>query len=383
MNRSKADHRPQTTDHNSRSPRPCLHRRLRSGISGRVFALGCSWIFSASLYASEQTPKSSIALNPSNAIPKIQFETNVFDFGKITAYGSITGVFKFKNVGDGILKLDRPQVSCDCTEAKVKPDQVASGNSGEVFYTIKLDRPLHGQRTIRVPSNDPKMPIAQLTIKLDYTPVYDLNPKSLRLTIPAGQDEAQGHFTVTRTDGKALDIGRLSVSQPWLVAGFDPSSKPEEGVAQINVTLRRPPNPAPVVTATVQLWTTNQPAAAVQTLVVLGEIQAELSATPSQLYWVIPDFGSNIASYPAESLVRKVELKSVLGRDVELKNPSTTIKGMRIQLVTTQPKKEFDLVLKFDELPQTFTKGTVTVETSLASVPKIEVPLIISVASAR
>src|SRR6478735_3210668 len=80
--------------------------------------------------------------------PRIQFETNIFNFGKITAVESGSGRFKFKNVGDAVLKVEPPQASCECTEPRVKPDIVAPNETGEVRFTIKLDRPLNGQRMI-------------------------------------------------------------------------------------------------------------------------------------------------------------------------------------------------------------------------------------------
>ena len=112
-----------------------------------------------------------------------------------------------------------------------------------------------------------------------------------------------------------------------------------------------------------------------------SEILGELAAAPSRLDWVIPDFGTNKTAYPAEALTRKVELTSVLGHAVELKNATSDIKGLSVQIVARTAGKKFDLVLTFDELPLVFSKGKVTVETSLASLPKVEVPLTISVPS--
>jgi len=126
------------------------------------------------------------------------------------------------------------------------------------------------------------------------------------------------------------------------------------------------------------MWNRHQTARPVQTIAVTGESLGELAAVPRQLYWVIPDFGKDKTGYPVGVLTKKIELTSVLGHDVELKNAASTIKGMSVQIVPKQAGKTFDLVLKFDELPQAFAKGKVTVETSLASLPKIEVPLTIS-----
>src|SRR5205807_2548522 len=129
----------------------------------------------------------------------------------------------------------------------------------------------------------------------------------------------------------------------------------------------------------IQMWDSNEPAHPVRSIDVAGEIQGELAADPPRFYWVIPDFGKNKSDYPAQSLTRKIELKSVLGHEVELKNAASNIKGLSVQVVPKEPRKTFDLVLTFDELPQAFTNGKVTVETSLASLPRLEVPVTIAV----
>jgi hypothetical protein len=112
---------------------------------------------------------------------------------------------------------------------------------------------------------------------------------------------------------------------------------------------------------------------------VTGEVLGELAANPRSLYWVIPDFGKDKAAYPEEALTRKIELKSVLGHEVELKNVSSTVKGLSTKVVPKVPGKAFDLILKFEQLPTAFSNGKVTIETSLASLPRIEVPMTVAV----
>lgn len=310
--------------------------------------------------------------------PKIEFETKFYDFGKITASGKLSGVFKFKNTGDGVLKLEPPQPSCDCTEAKVKPDILAPGETGEILYTIKLERALNGQRHIIVRSNDPQTPMVQLTMQLDFTPLYAVEPSTLWMVVPAGKSEAQRSFTVTRIDGKPLKIDRITSSQDWITAAFDPSVKPDDSSGKINVTVRRPSGAPEMINASIQLWSGSQPDP-VQTMPVMGDILAEIAASPSRLYWVIPDFGKSKADYPAESLTRTIQLKSILGHQVALTNATSNIEGMSVKIVPKVAGQTFDLVLNFDQLPHVFTNGTVSVETSLASLPKLEVPVTVSV----
>jgi hypothetical protein len=310
--------------------------------------------------------------------PSIRFETNLFDFGKITAVETLLGTFKFKNVGNAILKVDPPRASCECTEPKVIPDTLAPGESGEVRFTIKLDRPLNGQRLIMVHSNDPKTPSVPLTLQMDYTPLYEFSPKALTLVLPAGKDVLESHVAVIRKDGRPLGVDRITASQEWISAAFDFSAKADDSSAQINVTVHRPSSPPAPINATIQLWNGQSPHA-LQSLPVTGEILAELAANPRSLYWVIPDFGKDKSAYPEEALTRKIELKSVLGHEVELKNVTSTVKGLSSKVVPKVPGKTFDLVLKFEELPTEFSNGKVVIETSLASLPKIELPVTVAV----
>lgn len=316
--------------------------------------------------------------------PKIQFQTNFYNLGKITAVESASGVFKFKNIGDGVLKVSQPEPTCGCTEAKVKPEVLAPGESGELTFTLKLEQGMDGvQKHIRVHSNDRQNPDVLLTMQVNYTPLYYIYPMVLRVVLPAGKEEAQGYYTVTRTDGKPLGIERLTATPEWVSAAFDAACKPQESSARITVTVHRPARPPALIAASVQLWGTNQTARPAKTLFVAGDIQRELIANPSQLYWVLPDYGTNKADYPAQSLVREVELSSVLGNPVELKSATTSIKGLSLKVLTKETGKRYGLVLSFDELPQAFINGKVTVETSLASLPKLEVPVTVSVPNPR
>ena len=179
-----------------------------TAINRAIAFAGLAGVFcmAAPLRAAESAATNAIV----KGTPIIQFETNFFDFGKLIAAGAISGSFKFKNAGDGVLKVDPPIPSCGCTDAKVKPATLKPGESGEITYTITLDHAMQAvQKHIKVHSNDPKTPFVQLTMQMDFTPLYELNPKMLRITLAAGKDEATGSFLVTRNDGKPLDIERL------------------------------------------------------------------------------------------------------------------------------------------------------------------------------
>lgn len=353
------------------------------GLSGLIGFLGISPLLQAS--GLEGPPANSTAMETAGkGTPKIQFETNFYDFGKVTGVESVSGVFKFKNAGDSILKVSQPKPSCGCTDAKVKPEALAPGETGELSYTIKLTQGMHGTvKRMQVHSNDPQTPDVVVSMHVDYTPLYELSPMILRLTFPAGKDEVKSYCTVTRTDSKPLGIERLTVSPAWVSAAWEPDFNAEGTSARLTVTVHRPARPPELIAANVRMWATNQAAHPVSTLFIAGEFQRELVAHPPRLYWVLPDYGPVKANYPAESLTREVELQSVLGKPVELKNAATDIKGLSVKIVPKDAGKTFDLALTFDQLPQTFINGKVSVETSLAALPRLEVPVTVAVANPK
>src|SRR5438876_12432751 len=97
---------------------PTMKKILSFAVSGLAGLIG-AFVFTPTLNAAgpEAPPaKSATVAEPGAGTPIIQFETNFFDFGK-TSGETLSGLFKFKNVGEGILKVDPPEPSCDCTDS--------------------------------------------------------------------------------------------------------------------------------------------------------------------------------------------------------------------------------------------------------------------------
>ena len=100
--------------------------------------------------------------------PRIQFDQTIYDFGKTSVVTSVSGIFKFQNTGDGVLKLEPPKPSCGCTVAEVKPDTLPPGATGELPFSLNLGYYRGNlEKHITVKSNDPKTPEVSLGIKVD------------------------------------------------------------------------------------------------------------------------------------------------------------------------------------------------------------------------
>src|SRR5450756_2487138 len=215
--------------------------------------------------------------------PKIQFDQTVYDFGKTSQVATVSGVFKFKNIGDGILKLEPPKPSCGCTVAELKPDTLQPGETGELPFTLHLGQvKAQFDKRIAVKSNDPQTPEVSLTIKVDYTPLYDLSPMTLAPKLEFGVNEAAEFTTIARTDGKPLRLGRLVASKPWITATVEPSAKADEATARIRVAIQRD-GPPRRFNEFIQVYAAEQTNSPVSSIYVYGQIMGEISLSPEAL----------------------------------------------------------------------------------------------------
>jgi hypothetical protein len=77
--------------------------------------------------------------------------------------------------------------------------------------------------------------------------------------------------------------------------------------------------------------------------------------------------------------MRRVTIRSADGKAIELKNPQSTVKGVRVELVPKEAGKIYELVAQLDEVPGSTVSGNVSFETSVAAQSRIELPVIVNV----
>jgi len=314
-----------------------------------------------------------------NLIPKIHFDETVYDFGATSQVTTVSGIFHFKNIGDGILKVDPPKPSCGCTAAQVIPDTLAPGAAGIIPFTLNLgfNRGML-MKHITVHSNDPLTPEVSLTIKVDYTPLYNLDPLAISPNLAFGMSETNASTTLTRTDGKPLQIVRLEPSQPWIKATVEPGGGPDATNARIHVVIQRD-GPPHRFNEYVRIFTASQSNSPASSIYLYGEVLGEVSLTPEALYWSVTDTGAAGAERPQTQVTQRVSIRSASGQPIQLKNPQSTIKGLKVALLPIEAGQAYDLVASLNDVPASTVSGNVSFETSVASQPRIEVPVIVNV----
>jgi len=311
--------------------------------------------------------------------PRIQFDRTVYDFGKTSQVETVTGTFKFKNTGDGVLKLETPKPSCGCTVASLKPDTLKPGESGELTFTLDLGRAkVQFEKQIAVASNDPKTPEVVLIIKADYTPLYNMVPLALSPDLAFGVNETEQFATLTRTDGKPLRILKLDTSKPWIKASVEPGVKTDGSIARIRIAIQRDGLPRPL-NEYVHVYTLDETKIPVATLNIYGQVRGEVSVAPESLYWNVTDAAQTAAERPSATFMRRVTIRSASGEAIVLKNPRSSIPGIQVELVPEESGKAYVLIAKLDQTPGQTVSGNLSFETSVASQSRIEVPVIVNV----
>lgn len=311
--------------------------------------------------------------------PKIQFDQTIYDFGKTSVVETIVGTFKFKNVGDGVLKLEPPKPSCGCTIVSLKPDTLQPGGSGELAFTFNLGRArANMEKHILVKSNDPQTPEVTLIIKVDYTPLYDTNPMALMVNLAFGMNKTEQFTAVTRTDGKPLRILRLEASKPWITAQVEPGAKADGSSARIRIAIQRD-GPPRRFNEYVHLYAADQTNGPASSIYLYGLFMGEVSVSPEALYWSVTGAAQTPTDRPEAMAMRRLTVRSATGQALVLKNPQSTIPGIHVELVPKESGKVYELVAKLDAPPNQTVSGKVSFETSVAAQPKIEVPVIVNV----
>ena len=314
--------------------------------------------------------------------PKIQFDKTVYDFGKTSQVEKVTGTFTFKNVGDGVLKLNKPTTSCGCTVAGVKPEVLQPGEKGELTFTMNTGTAKATlQKNITVTSNDPQTPSVQLTVKAEYTPLYDVTPNIMvRMDIRKGET-TNTTVQIKRTDGKKLDIKKVEGSKPWITAKLLTAEKTENAddqTARISIEAK-PDGPLGNYSESLRVFTDNPTNPAV-TIFVSGRLLGDIALNPAMLYWNVTDPAA-LKKQGAEALNtrRLIASSTVPGKSFELRNATSSIKEISVELVSKDNGKSYEIVAKLADAPQQTVHGTITVESNLPSQPKIEVPITIAV----
>jgi beta-lactamase regulating signal transducer with metallopeptidase domain len=192
----------------------------------------------------EPTRTVEAAPEPNQTGPRIAFDSETHDFGQVPPRSKNTCQFKFKNVGNAVLKVGKIRTTCGCTVASLtrnSPEKkdYQPGETGTITITYKASRqPGKVSKKIHVPSNDITRPKVSLTIKASI--VLHVNPEPDELDLLLNRENARcPNITLVSIDRKPFAIKSITAPGNWLTADFDSSVEATRFVLQPKVDMEK------------------------------------------------------------------------------------------------------------------------------------------------
>src|ERR1019366_4684129 len=312
-------------------------------------------------------PPTTVESTTNAAGPKIQFETPIYDFGKVRSGEPIKHTFVFTNTGDGLLILNAVQPQCGCTAAGEWTKQVEPGNTGSIpiqVNTYGYNGTVIKQVTVTCNVKTQATVFLQLKGTL-YKPI-DFSPPMAVINIAPDSDSGSVLVTITNNTEDPLMLSSPESNNRLFSAQLTTN---EPGKAyQLKVSIA-PPMPAGSVQAQINLRTgwTNP---------VVLTIPAIASVQPSVM--VIPSYVTLPAGPLVAGLTNSVAIENRSTNALELSEPLVNVPGVEARIKEVRPGFSFAAMLEF---PQGFEvppgrQVELSVKSSNPRFPVVKVPVL-------
>ncbi len=145
--------------------------------------------------------------------PKIVFEEQVYDFGRIYIGEKMQHGFKFRNYGSGVLLINNVSSSCGCTAALVSKNKLFKDEEGAVEIKFNTGNYVGKvTKSVIVNSNDPEIPGYKLTVTGEIIEEVIIIPKQINFGIIRKGDTYARAFEIKTVP--ELNIGIKEVVSP-------------------------------------------------------------------------------------------------------------------------------------------------------------------------
>jgi hypothetical protein len=195
-------------------------------------------IFSGQIPAVANSTQTTAPAKDNAPKPRIVFEKNYLDFGKIGPETKPSGEFKFKNTGNAVLVISQVSQCCGIVTTLEKK-QYEPGESGviKVTYNASSNKGMISRQPI-VYSNDPVEPNFVLTVSAEIVNKVTTLPDKLKLFLDENNAKCP-KVTIASSDKKPFSIRDIQSTGNCITAQFDPNSKATEFVLDFKVDMAK------------------------------------------------------------------------------------------------------------------------------------------------
>ena len=308
---------------------------------------------------------SLVALPVMAAAPKAVVEAPVVDVGKVKKGEPIRQEFVIRNAGDAPLELTEVKPSCGCTVAEFDK-VIAPGGRGKVKVVVETDAFGGGiAKSVAVFTNDVESPRLNLVVKADVREPVIVRPGYARFITVQGQPAEDSVQTVSATDGRAIQV--LSVASPYPFVEASHSREPgDEGRWRVELSLDPGAPVGPM--ADYVVVRTDHPDQPEVKIAVSGLVKPIISVAPR-----VADFGRRELAEPQS---KSLEVKNLGAAAVQVTAVTSDVAGLETELEAVEEGRHYRINLTLtDLLPKGDFEGSLTIRTSSARQPVVEIPL--------
>ena len=269
--------------------------------------------------------------------PRIEFDSQEYNFGKALEGTVLKHDFVFTNTGDAVLEITGVHPSCGCTTAGDWSRQVEPGNTGTIPVQFNSGR-FNGTiwKTVTVVSNDKQHPTIQLQIRGTLWRPIEVNPQTAILNVVADSPVPVTNVVrIVSSLEQPLTLSSPESNNRTFTAELQTVQPGKEFQLSIATV---PPLKLGTVRGVISIKTsaTNVPTLNITTLAV---VQPALVVSPSQIT-LPPGAVSNAMS-------RVVLIRNNDASPLTLSEPTVNAEGVDVQIKELAPGRQFTVMLVF------------------------------------
>lgn len=304
--------------------------------------------------------------------PDIHFEETEYDFGEITEgdMEKIEHIYKFKNLGKGVLEIGQIKAGCACTAVLLSKNSVPPGGEGEVKLTFNTARRKGLQRKrLYVYSNDPDESRVQLLASGTIKPIFNVTPSTLYFGDLDKEKLKSKTVKITSASGEPFAIKNLECNEK---ERFDVQVEELTGNEvgyQLEVTIKEEHSSGKIYDC-LKVHTDNARVPVIY-VNIFGKILGEMEVQPELLvFGILKD----------EKEVKKTITVSATQRDdLEIVDVENELDCVICEVVEVEKGKKYEIWVTIDPKPAPENKPSVrdhvTIQTNFKSQPFIKVPV--------
>ncbi len=215
--------------------------------------------------------------------PKVIFEKPLLEFGELNEGDVKKFTTKVGNGGRSELNITQVSGTCGCTSVSLAKKKLAPGEWTELSGAFEsLGHPGQQTKLINISSNDPATPVAHVEFSVNVVPLVSFEPKYLNFGQIYG-DTATSR-TVVLKSRVPMQVKSVSLDKPGQMRADVLSSDAMSSGGAVVAISTVPGIPAQQLNGSISIMT-DRAVQPIQRLVYIGQILAELTATP-QVCWL-------------------------------------------------------------------------------------------------